>query len=158
MKSIRFEAGADEFHCRTDERLSETLLVDYLKLAMACKGQGLCATCHVVVIEGGDTGLTPMTEKESRALERLSQRSPGSRLACQARIIGDIKVRVPKGIYIESTAQLESMLGKRATTNMLDPATGSILVAEGQIISRFVLKKLENVNLKPWELGRKIKG
>ena len=72
-------------------------------------------------------------------------------------IIGDIRIQIPKGVYIESAKQVESMLGKRAETNMLHPETGAILVSQGQIISRFVLKKLEDADLKPWELGKKIK-
>ena len=157
MKSISFEQGEGEFLCKTDEKLSDTRLVDQLKLMMACKGQGLCATCHVVVAPGYEAGLTPISEREEKALERLSSRCAGSRLACQARVIADIKVQIPKGVYIESMKQMEGLLGKRASSNMLDPETGAVLVQEGQIISRFILKKLETANLKPWELGRKLR-
>ena len=65
------------------------------------------------------------------------------------------KVKLPDGEYLDSMESLESMLGKRATKNLLHPVTGQVLIAEGQIVSKFVLKKLENSNFRPWDAAQR---
>ena len=60
----------------------------------ACGGIGICATCHVIVVEG-DENLSEPDEEELDALERAPGNTPRSRLACQAVVSGDVTVTVP---------------------------------------------------------------
>jgi ferredoxin, 2Fe-2S len=60
----------------------------------SCGGKGRCTTCKLIITEGRANfqTLTPAEERYSvqGALES------GERLACQAKITGDVSVRVPK--------------------------------------------------------------
>ena len=66
----------------------------YLDWMHACGGKGRCTTCKVVVLEGLDN-FEPLTEAEQR-YERQGALRANERLACQARIKGDILIRVPE--------------------------------------------------------------
>lgn len=151
MKQVELVQLGKSMELKTESMLAQAQLAEQLGLLMACGGKGLCATCHVVVEQETEGALSPITDREERALQRLATRCDGSRLACQAMIRGDVKVRLPEGEYVDSIQSLEKMLGKRATKNILHPATGQVLIAEGQIVSKFVLKKLENSNFRPWD-------
>lgn len=60
-----------------------------------CGGEARCTTCASEVIAGGDN-LSPMGRAETRAFEENRGRVPaGLRLACQARVLGDVTVRKP---------------------------------------------------------------
>jgi uncharacterized 2Fe-2S/4Fe-4S cluster protein (DUF4445 family) len=113
---------------------------------MACGGKGLCATCHVFV-ERGQDALTPRTKRENRTLPLLGETSPNSRLACQAQVLRDgVVVRLPKGLYVERAADLDSLIGRRAEERVLHPVNGKILVPEGKIITRTIVRQLQNVD------------
>jgi 2Fe-2S ferredoxin len=60
-----------------------------------CGGQGICTSCACVVEEGGDA-LDPMGRAEFRTLSEdrgeAAVRSGRVRLACQARVAGDVTV------------------------------------------------------------------
>lgn len=56
----------------------------------ACGGNALCGTCCVRVVSG-EAGLTPIEADERERLQELGLSGP-HRLACQARIFGDIVV------------------------------------------------------------------
>ena len=60
----------------------------------ACGGKGRCTTCKVIVVEG-----TSFFERPTKAEIRFRQEGalgPGERLSCQARVHGDVRLRVPK--------------------------------------------------------------
>lgn len=65
-----------------------------------CYGHGVCGECCVIVMEGAEN-LTPVTEGEEtyKRPRNLRQQTgfglvqeDGERLACQARVLGDVKV------------------------------------------------------------------
>lgn len=56
-----------------------------------CGGNARCATCRVEVLEGEPT---PITEAEEKRLARLKNREATTRLSCQIRATGDLRVRV----------------------------------------------------------------
>jgi ferredoxin, 2Fe-2S len=62
-------------------------------LAHECGGFASCSTCRVVVEEGHEnlTGI----EFEEEDMMDLAALLPPHRLACQARILGDVTVRIP---------------------------------------------------------------
>ncbi len=157
MKSVEVPGLGHEIQCKTSESLAKALLSEELKLTTACGRNGLCATCHVIVTGGFEDGLTPITEKEEKALARLADRQPNSRLSCQAKVIGDVKVRLPDGEYLQSADTLLDKIGKRAEKNLLHPETGKILVMEGQLITRYVVRQLEGADLAPWATQSRLK-
>lgn len=62
-----------------------------------CGGECRCTTCAVVVLRGVEN-LSPMGRAEARTLSQ--ERGPaalnnGLRLACQARVLGDVEVHKP---------------------------------------------------------------
>lgn len=61
-----------------------------IRISNVCGGDGSCGTCRIEVIEG-DERLTPPTPDEtSKDIEAPY------RLSCQARLLGDVIVRVAK--------------------------------------------------------------
>lgn len=150
MKNLMIIPDGAVVQCVTNQPLAQESLVERLGLPMACMGKGLCATCHVVVVKGAEN-LSPRTEKELRALERLTGCMPDSRLSCQARVLGDVSVRLPEGLFINSVEELTELIGRRAEKNILHPVDGRILISAGQIISRTIVRKLEGTDFKPWQ-------
>jgi ferredoxin len=63
---------------------------DALRVAIGrvCGGGGTCSTCRVLVVEGAGN-LSPIEENEI-----AYDLGPNVRLACQARVLGDVGVRV----------------------------------------------------------------
>ena len=59
-----------------------------------CGGQCSCGTCKVVVQSGADA-LSAPAGNEQMVLGQ-SGLSSGSRLACQARVAGDVRVQIPR--------------------------------------------------------------
>ncbi len=56
-----------------------------------CGGRARCSTCRTLVVEGREN-LTAQTDAETLLLNKLNA-DPGIRLACQARIRGDVSIR-----------------------------------------------------------------
>lgn len=59
----------------------------------ACGGKGRCTTCRVI-ITAGEGHFQPLTPAEHQ-YTKIGALKPGERLACQARIDGDVAVSVP---------------------------------------------------------------
>jgi ferredoxin len=57
----------------------------------ACGGFAACNSCRVTVLDDG-RGLTPLLEEEEAFLD-----DPAQRLGCQARVVGDVRVRLDPG-------------------------------------------------------------
>lgn len=60
----------------------------------ACGGRGLCGRCAVSIVAGALSAPTQAEEKKISAEDRAK----GLRLACQARIQGDVEIRLSPGI------------------------------------------------------------
>ncbi len=61
-----------------------------LPLANACGGEGVCKACRVEVLAGGER-LSPVGHREQTALG-AARAAPHERLACEARVLGDVTV------------------------------------------------------------------
>jgi ferredoxin len=61
-----------------------------LPLASSCGGEGACKACRIEVLVGADR-LSPPTERERAALDAAAC-GPNERLACAARILGDVTI------------------------------------------------------------------
>ncbi|NJN85820.1 MAG: 2Fe-2S iron-sulfur cluster binding domain-containing protein [Leptolyngbyaceae cyanobacterium SL_7_1] len=143
-KIIRLEPIAQETSVETNGNLLSVLINKDLDVLRECGGRGMCATCHVYVTKGM-TALTPINRREQHTLEVITSCKANSRLACQARVIGDgVVVELPPGMYINSLQDVEALIGRRAEQNLLHPITGQILVESGKLITRSILKQLNN--------------
>ncbi|MBI2910679.1 MAG: (2Fe-2S)-binding protein [Chloroflexi bacterium] len=80
-------------------RHGETIMAAALALGYywptSCQMQATCATCVVTILQGAEN-LSPMERAERTCL--LNQRGPAAlsqpvRLACQAKVLGDVEVR-----------------------------------------------------------------
>ena len=147
MKRLTFEPIRETLDVPTRSDLLQALLAKDLKVLMACGGKGICATCHVHIKSGKDN-LTPPTAREERSLGRITGAGRGSRLACQARVLGEgVVVELPEGMYIERAEDLMSLLGTRAAANILHPINGSVLIAKNKIITKSRLEELKSLNV-----------
>jgi len=145
-KTVRLEPIAQESSIQTNGNLLSVLLNKDLDVLKECGGRGMCATCHIYVQEGAES-LTPINRREQRTLEVITSCKPNSRLACQARVMGEgVVVELPPGMYVNSLQDIEALIGRRAEANLLHPITGAMLVEEGKLITRSMLKQLEDTD------------
>ena len=59
-----------------------------VRVSSVCGGDGACGTCRIEVVSGWDQ-LTPPTPDET-----YKELDPPHRLSCQAKLIGDVVVKV----------------------------------------------------------------
>lgn len=144
VKIVRLEPIAQETSVETNGNLLSVLINKDLDVLKECGGRGMCATCHVYVKEGM-SGLSPINRREQRTLEVITTCKPNSRLACQARVLKDgVIVELPPGMYINSIKDIEDLIGRRAEQDLLHPLTGQVLVESGKLITRSMLKQIED--------------
>ena len=147
VKRVRLDPIAQVSEVATNSNLLSVLLREELNVLKECGGRGLCATCHVYVKEGMES-LSPVSKREQRTLEAITTCKPNSRLACQARVLGEgVVVELPAGMYIHAFQDIEALIGRRAEQPLLHPVTGAILVQEGKLITRSVLESVKGLDL-----------
>lgn len=143
-KIVRLEPIAQETSVETNGNLLSVLLNKDLDVLKECGGRGMCATCHIYVQQGMEA-LSPVNRREQRTLEVITTCKPNSRLACQARVLQNgVVVELPPGMYINSIKDIEALIGRRAEQDLLHPITGQVLVEAGKLITRSVLKQIED--------------
>ncbi|MBL8149582.1 MAG: 2Fe-2S iron-sulfur cluster binding domain-containing protein [Blastocatellia bacterium] len=152
MKVVVLRPLNDKVVVKTETNILDTLLARNCEVAMACGGQGICATCHVYVKEGQES-LSPMTSREKRTLSLITGSNSYSRLACQAKVIGEgVVVELPEGMYLETASDLTTLIGRRAEVPILHPRDGRVLIPKGKIITKSRIMELQNENLDVMEL------
>lgn len=143
-KVVRLEPIGQESSIETNGNLLSVLLNKELDVLKECGGRGMCATCHIYVQEGMEA-LSPISRREQRTLEVITSCKPNSRLACQSRVLAEgITVELPPGMYVNSLQDIEALIGRRAEQPMLHPITGQVLVEQGKLVTRSMLKQLED--------------
>lgn len=70
------------------------LQVNFVDWMHACGGKGRCTTCKMEVISGAEN-LTKPTAAELK-YQQAGELEGNERLTCQARVVGDIVIRVPE--------------------------------------------------------------
>ena len=90
---LSFEERSGEVELNT--LLLEVAKVLGLRLNHDCGGNVSCTTCRVEVEDGQDH-LSEIDFDEQDLLDREALSESQHRLACQARVLGDVTVRVPK--------------------------------------------------------------
>jgi ferredoxin len=150
-KSVKLVPLNQSAVVQTNGQLLSALIGNDLKVMQECGGRGMCATCHVFVREGSDS-LSPINRREQRTLQVITTCQTGSRLACQARVMGEgVVVEVPPGMYVNAIDDLESLVGRRAQDDLLHPLTGEVLVEEGKLITRSILVQLQEAQVQAAE-------
>lgn len=74
--------------------LLDIALTHGVHIEHACGGVGVCATCHVIVLEGMDN-LSEASDDELDRVDYAPGATPSSRLACMAVVKGDVSVSIP---------------------------------------------------------------
>ena len=65
-----------------------------VEIKSACGGVGACGSCHIIIrCDAG--GLEPASDREEEVLEKASGLTLNSRLACMAKVTGDVTVEIP---------------------------------------------------------------
>lgn len=147
MKRVAIAGSEQPVDIHTNFRLLDALALSGTRLILACGGKGLCATCHVYIKSGADR-LSPVTPRERSALRMLNERRDDSRLACQAKVIGDgVVVALPGGRYLTASTDLEALVGRRADERILHPIDGRVLIEPGKIITRSRIRELAAVDV-----------
>jgi len=90
---LYFDERSGEVELNTS--LLEAAKVLGLRLNHDCGGNASCTTCRIEVQDGHDH-LSEIDFDEQDLLDREALSEPQHRLACQARVLGDVIVRVPK--------------------------------------------------------------
>ena len=146
-KTIKLDPINVQVSIQTNDNLLSGLLQGELQVMKECGGRGMCATCHVYVTEGMDS-LSPVNRRELRTLEVITTSNKFSRLACQARVMGEgVVVELPAGMYVSDIENIEDLIGRRADDNILHPITGAILVEAGKLITRSMISQLEDTKV-----------
>jgi ferredoxin, 2Fe-2S len=85
-----------KFEVKKGASLCEAMLKNGIAIEHACDMVAACATCHVLVREGGSSIDEP-DDEENDQLDHAWGLEPDSRLACCVRLKeGDITVALPK--------------------------------------------------------------
>jgi 2Fe-2S ferredoxin len=80
------------------EEMAKTALAHFLENRLdwmhSCGGKGRCTTCKMIVVEGM-VNLSEPTPAEIN-YRKLGALKENERLCCQAKVMGDLRVRVPE--------------------------------------------------------------
>jgi ferredoxin len=150
-KTVKLTPINQETLIQTNENILSALLQEELQVMKECGGRGMCSTCHVYVTEGMDS-LSPLSRREKRTLETITSCKNNSRLACQARVIGEgVVLELPSGMYVSAITDIETLIGRRAEQNILHPLDGRVLVETGKLITRSTVNLLKEAQAKSTE-------
>ena len=146
-KLIKLDPINVEVSIQTNDNLLSALLKKDLSVMKECGGRGMCATCHVYITQGMES-LSPVNRRELRSLEVITTCTKFSRLACQARVLGEgVTVEVPSGMYISEIENIEDLICRRAEDNILHPITGAVLVEKDKLITRSMISQLKDTQV-----------
>lgn len=142
-KIVKLEPLNQETVINTNENLLSVLLRNDLNVLQECGARGMCSTCHVYIKEGAES-LSPLNKREKRTLEVITTCKTNSRLACQARVLGEgVVVEIPSGMYLSAIDNIEELIGRRAQQDILHPISGAVLVEQGKLITRSMITQLQ---------------
>jgi uncharacterized 2Fe-2S/4Fe-4S cluster protein (DUF4445 family) len=90
MPRLVFTDEGKEAEFPAGERILDCALKMTVGVSHVCGGDGACGTCRIEVISGWEQ-LTPQTPDET-----YKELEAPYRLSCQARLLGDVVVKVAK--------------------------------------------------------------
>jgi 2Fe-2S ferredoxin len=97
MATVKVEPAGVHLEVKAGETVFQAAVRRGVRWPNVCGGNGLCRTCWFEIVEG-EENLAPVEEREAAALRLLAPTLGPARpvrLACQARICGDVTVRKP---------------------------------------------------------------
>jgi 2Fe-2S ferredoxin len=95
MPKVTFMPLNKTVEAQPGQTLLEISEEHHIGLEHACGGVCACSTCHVIVQDGMDKQLEDQEDDEIDTLDKLCpQQTIHSRLGCQARVKGDVKVEL----------------------------------------------------------------
>jgi uncharacterized 2Fe-2S/4Fe-4S cluster protein (DUF4445 family) len=102
--TVDLEPAGKRIESLTGTTLLEIIQKSGIDLVASCSGAGFCGTCRVQIIQGNTN---PPTQTEKDTLEEADVQL-GLRLACQTKVMGDLKVFLPPSSLIQTqTFQIE---------------------------------------------------
>ena len=147
-KIVKLDPINQETSIKTNDNLLSGLLSNEISVLQECGGRGMCSTCHIYIKEGMES-LSPLNRREQRTLATITTCKMSSRLACQARVIGEgVVVELPSGMYISDINDIEALIGRRAEQDILHPLNGKVLVEQGKLITRSMINQLKDTQVK----------
>ncbi len=147
-KTVKLDPINVETAIKTNDNILSGLLSNELKVLKECGGRGMCSTCHIYIKEGMES-LSPLNRREQRTLGTITSCNMNSRLACQARVIGEgVVVELPSGMYVSDLDDIEALIGRRAEQDILHPLDGRVLVEQGKLITRSMINQLKDTQVK----------
>ena len=147
-KTVKLDPINRETSINTNDNLLSGLLSNELNVLRECGGRGMCSTCHIYIKEGMES-LSPLNRREQRTLGTITSCNMNSRLACQARVIGEgVVVELPSGMYVSDIDDIEALIGRRAEQDILHPLDGRVLVEQGKLITRSMINQLKDTQVK----------
>jgi len=93
MPKVTFLPENKTVQATLGESILDLALSNGVSIQHACGGFCACTTCHCEVLEGLEQLEKPDSDELER-LEVLDGRTPNSRLGCQAKVRGDVTIRV----------------------------------------------------------------
>lgn len=90
MPVIRFAKNYPDVQVEKGALLMKSLLDAGLPVASSCHGDGVCAKCRIVILEGREN-LSKVNAVEQMLRDRL-RIPPEVRISCQTEVHGDIKI------------------------------------------------------------------
>lgn len=112
-KSIKVEKGTN---------LWEAITKAGIKISSPCGGEGTCGKCRIILKT--KDGLSPLTDSE-RSFLTSKQIESGSRLACQAKLVGDATINIPDSTRV---SDMRILLTGAVRTVQLNPNARKIYV------------------------------
>jgi 2Fe-2S ferredoxin len=88
---VSFQPSGRSVEVPAGSTLLDAVLAAGLPIARACGSDGLCARCGVRVLAGAKTGVDEEGDDETTT-RRRNRLDPALRLACRARVHGDVEV------------------------------------------------------------------
>ncbi|GFE70528.1 2Fe-2S iron-sulfur cluster-binding protein [Chroococcus sp. FPU101] len=154
-KLVKLDPINQEVVVQTNDNLLCALLKKDLHILEECGGRGMCSTCHIYIKDGMDS-LSPLNRREQRTLEVITNANRYSRLACQARVLGQgVIIEIPSGMYLDEIENIEDLIGRRAEQPILHPITSKVLVETGKLITRSMITQLKDTKIEVSDYLRK---
>lgn len=108
-EKVSIEVNGSTIEVARGKSLLAGLLGAGVRHLHVCGGQGLCSTCRVKVLAGGEN-LTPPSTLEKVSLRGHLSFLRTTRLACQTRVLGPVSVKsiLPRWGTLPATARPEA--------------------------------------------------
>lgn len=90
MPIISFQKNRPNMEVPSGSNLMEVLLNADIPVASSCHGDGVCAKCKIIIVEGSENLSKPNDLEEF--LKERHNIPAGVRLSCQVQVHGDIKI------------------------------------------------------------------